>query len=74
MKCERADSTVPAIWYGNELRPTATKETPPLFPVRVFQDKAPGGDLLRVATCGRHRSSDMQDATKTKASPIGEAF
>src|SRR3546814_10768816 len=35
----------------------SAKEKPPPFPVRVDQDKAPGGDLLRVATCGRHNQS-----------------
>jgi hypothetical protein len=30
---------------------------PPL-PVRVFQDKAPGGDLLRAAICDRNRTKE----------------
>jgi hypothetical protein len=29
------------------------KEKPPPFPVRVDQDKAPGGDLLQPAICDR---------------------
>ena len=37
-------------------------------------DKARGGNLLWVAICDRHRNSDVPNATKTKASPTGEAF
>ena len=33
-------------WRSAATTATAPKEKPPPFPVRVFQDKAPGGDLL----------------------------
>ena len=48
------------------------KATPPPFPVRVVQHKAPGGDLLRVAPCDRHSNiaPDVRNATKTKAFPV----
>jgi hypothetical protein len=39
---------------------TPSKEKPPPFPVRVVQDKAPGGDLLRVAIFDRNSNAKQR--------------
>jgi hypothetical protein len=43
---------VPALHINN-----SAKEKPPPFPVRVFQDKALGGDLLQPAICDRNSNN-----------------
>ena len=42
--------------------------------VESLQCAAAGGDLVQEPTCSRTSPSNIPNATKTKASPGGEAF